>query len=193
MRVPLKNPSPDFGRLRKTLMLEDAPDVLPAMELFCDVEIMCAVLGKKTADFQKLDYVRFQQIMGYDYLNAQVHMGRDVFLRYNIDEENPDSLATTRSFQDEHSGPIQSWEELEAFQWPTVETSDFSEFDVYAKALPKGMKLIAWLGGYFENVSWSTGIEPFFRLNATCVSGDSMIEASCSCAFDFSGSSSLGK
>ena len=38
-----------------------------------------------------------------------------------------------------------------------------------------------------------TGIEPFFRLNATCVSGDSMIEASCSCAFDFSGSSSLGK
>lgn len=160
MPVPLQSSAPDFTRLRRSFMLEGPPDCLPAMELFCDVEIMCAVLGKSVEEYDKLDYVRFQQMMGYDYLNAQVHMPA-VFSRMEIDEENPDSLATKRVFQDEHSGPIQTWEDLEAFQWPTVERSDFSQFDLYREHLPEGMKLIAWLGGFFENVSWSCGIEPF--------------------------------
>ena len=161
MRVPIENPAPDFSRLRTSLMLEGAPDRMPGMELFCDVEIMCAILGKQPEDYQKLDYVAFQQMMGYDYLNAQVHMPPDIFGHMEIEEKNPDSLATTRVFQDEHSGPMQTEEEFEAFQWPTVETSDFSEFDLYREHLPKGMKLIAWLGGFFENVSWSMGIETF--------------------------------
>jgi len=160
MRVPLTTPEPQFDRLRQSLMLEGRPDRMPAMELFCDVEIMCAVLGKRPEDYDKLDYVRFQQMMGYDYLNAQVRMP-SVFARLEIDEANPASLASKRVFQDEHSGPIQTWEALEAFPWPTVETSDFSDFDLYREHLPRGMKLIAWLGGFFENVSWSTGIEPF--------------------------------
>ena len=37
------------------------------------------------------------------------------------------------------------------------------------------------------------GSEPFLRLKATCVSGENIIEASTSCAFDFSSSSSSGK
>ena len=44
-----------------------------------------------------------------------------------------------------------------------------------------------------RSTSPRTGIEPFFRLKATWVSGDIIIEASTSCAFDFSGSSSFGK
>lgn len=161
MRVPLAHPQPDFTRLRQSLMLEGPPDRMPAMELFCDVEIMCAVLGKRPEDYEKPDYVRFQQMMGYDYLNAQVHMPPNLFRHQDIAEQNPDSLATTRHFQDEHSGPIQTREAFEAFPWPTAETCDFSEFDLYAEHLPKGMKLIAWLGGFFENVSWSMGLETF--------------------------------
>lgn len=161
MRVPLENPAPDFSRLLTSLTLAGPPDRMPAMELFCDVEIMCALLGKKPEDYEKLDYIRFQQMMGYDYLNAQVHMPESVFYRMEIDEENPGSLAAKRHFQDEHNGPIQTEADFEAFQWPTVETSDFAEFDFYRKHLPKGMKLIAWLGGFFENVSWSMGIETF--------------------------------
>ena len=161
IKVPLKHPAPDFNRLLTSLTLAGPPDRMPAMELFCDVEIMCAVLGKPTADYNKLDYVRFQQMMGYDYLNAQVHMPGNLFGRMEIAEQNPDSLAAKRVFQDEHNGPIQTDEAFEAFQWPTVETSDFSDFDLYRRHLPKGMKLIAWLGGFFENVSWSMGIETF--------------------------------
>jgi len=160
MPVPLQSPAPDFTRLRRSLMLEGPPDRMPAMELFCDREIMCAVLGKSVEDYDELDYVEFQRTMGYDYLNAQAH-APIAFNRLEIDEENADSLATKRVFQDEHSGPIQTWQDMEAFQWPTVETSDFSQFDLYREHLPEGMKLIAWLGGFFENVSWSTGIEPF--------------------------------
>lgn len=161
MKVPMEKAAPDFNRLLTTLTLDGPPDRLPAMELFCDREIMCAVLGKKVEEYQKLNYVKFQTIMGYDYLNAQVHMPATGFGHMEVEEENPDSLATKRFFQDEHSGPIQTEEEFEAFQWPTVETSDFSEFDLYRQHLPKGMKLIAWLGGFFENVTWSMGIETF--------------------------------
>ena len=161
MRPPLVESNPDFGRLRSAVMREGSPDRMPAMELFCDLEIMCSVMGITPAEFRPLDYIRFQKAMGYDYLNAEVKLGRDIFTVHDVGEENPDSLAARRTFQDEHSGPIQGWEELEAFEWPTVESSDFSQFDLYAENLPKGMGLIAWVGGFFENVSWSTGIETF--------------------------------
>ena len=161
MRMPLEHPAPDFNRLLTSLTLGGAPDRMPAMELFCDQPIMRAVLGKPEGEFTRLDYIAFQQVMGYDYLNAQVHMPESVFMRHEVDEANPESLATTRHFQDEHNGPIQTMDQFEAFQWPTVATSDFSEFDLWREHLPKGMKLIAWLGGFFENVSWSMGIETF--------------------------------
>ncbi len=157
----MNHAEPDFTRLRKSLTREGPPDRMPAVELFCDVEIMCAVLGKDPDDYEPADYVTFQQMMGYDYLNAHPIMPADVFERAEIDEENPDSLARQRQFQDEHFGPIQTWEQLEAFPFPTVETADFSLFDLYAERLPKGMQIIAWLGGYFENTSWSMGIETF--------------------------------
>ncbi len=161
MRVPLSNPSPSFDRLRLTLTREGAPDRMPTMELFSDVEIMAELLGIEPEQYRPVDYVRYQQMMGYDYLNAEAKIGRDIFTLHNVGEENPDSLAAQRTFQDEHSGPIQSWEDLEAFDWPTVESSDLSQYDLYYEHLPEGMQLIAWVGGYFENVSWSTGIETF--------------------------------
>ena len=161
MRMPLTRPAPDFDRLRRSLMREGCPDRLTAMELFADVEIMQAVLGREARGWQKTDYIDFQLRMGYDYLNAQARLPEGVFISHEIDEENPDSLAAKRLFQDEQSGPIQSWEDLERFNWPTLATTDFSEFDLFRARLPRGMKIIAWVGGYFENVSWSTGIQPF--------------------------------
>jgi len=161
MRLPLGEPAPDFDRLRSAVVRDGTPDRMPAMELFCDLEIMCSILGKLPEEFAPLDYVRFQESMGYDYLNAEAKLGREVFTQHEVGEANPESLAAKRTFQDEHSGPIQDWEDLERFEWPTVESSDLSQYDLYAANLPSGMQIIAWVGGFFENVSWSTGIETF--------------------------------
>lgn len=160
----MSKPAPDFGRLRQHLMLEGAADRMPAAELFCDQEIMQAVLGKTGQAWQPTDYIEFQRRMGYDYLNAIVSLPPNVFQWHEIDEANPDSLAKKRGFMEEHNGPIQNWADFEKFQWPTVATTDFSAFELYAKHLPKGMKLIAWICGFFENVSWSVGIQSFCYL-----------------------------
>ncbi len=159
MRVPMSNPHPDFQRLRDTLLLQKVYDQPPAMELFCDREIMQAVLGTQDQEWQPKDYVTFQQVMGYDYLNAQPLMERQLFNRDVVPEENAESLASQRSFQDEHNGPIQNWDDFHDFQWPTVEEHNWSLFEEYSRLLPAGMQLIAWRGGFFEDVSWSMGIE----------------------------------
>jgi uroporphyrinogen decarboxylase len=131
------------------------------MELFCDLEIMLAVLHKKADQWQRTDYIEFQRVMGYDYLCAQGRFPEALFHHQEVAEANPDSLTRKRFFRSEQSGPIQSREDLESFHWPTVETTDYSDFDLFNRNLPKGMGIIATIGGYFENVSWSMGLQPF--------------------------------
>jgi uroporphyrinogen decarboxylase len=66
-----------------------------------------------------------------------------------------------RGWQDEHHGPIESWEDLERYRWPRVEDASFEDIEKLKPLLPDGMKVTATLpGGVLENLCWLMGYEP---------------------------------
>ena len=67
-----------------------------------------------------------------------------------------------RRFQDEHVGPITSWEEFEAFQWPDPERDEvYRMFEWCEEHLPDDMCVLATAGfaHFNEHLSWLMGYE----------------------------------
>jgi hypothetical protein len=57
---------PDFSRLRKVLLREGEPDVVPFYELFADQEVISKVLGRPYQGLK--DRIEFQCQLGYDFV-----------------------------------------------------------------------------------------------------------------------------
>jgi uroporphyrinogen decarboxylase len=77
----------------------------------------------------------------------------------------PDTAALPKSagrvFQDEHTGPIMSWEDLERFPWPDpAAPAATRDLEWFQKNLPEDMCIIGGLTGHFaEDLSWLMGYE----------------------------------
>ena len=167
MQVPLAHPQCDYERFRRSVMREGRPDRLAAGEQHADVEIMAAVLGKAPADWRTADLVEFQWRMGYDYVNVALVPGNVFGPEHEmlVAESNPDSTREQRTFTNEQSGPVQNWEDFEAFHWPRPEDVDYSTFDLFRPLLLKGMRMNALVPcGYFAKATWTVGLQPFCYL-----------------------------
>lgn len=165
----LPKPNPDFNRLRKVLLRQGEPDRLPLVELFADHEIKEAVLGEKIpyADRRQPDIhakaldseIRFWYAAGYDYITVQANVPLQ---RHRLNADDTALLnREQRSWQDENTGPIQTWEEFENYSWPKLQDIDFSGIEYISKHLPDGMQLIfLGPGGQFENLAELMGLAP---------------------------------
>lgn len=162
-------PNPDFNRLRKVLLRQGEPDRLPLVELFPDREIKEAVLGEEIpyADPSQPDLrkkaldseIRFWYATGYDYITVQANVPLQ---RHRLNTDDTALLKRDqRSWQDENTGPIQTWEEFEKYPWPKLQDIDFSGIEYISKNLPDGMQLIfLGPGGQFENLAELMGLAP---------------------------------
>lgn len=154
--------SKDFGILESAIRGKRCSSV-PLYEHGIDLPIIEAIMGY---DFAKLDrsteaghkqvwksIIRFYDEMGYVYVPVEFGV------RFATPFRN---AAGTRNWVDEHSGPIQSWDDLENPDfWPDVDRAfAFDTFAEVANLLPAHMKIIGGAsGGPFEHASFLMGLE----------------------------------
>ena len=125
-------PKPDFNQLLRVLWRDSKPDYIPFYELFADLEIMEAVLGKQLPN--RASTVEFYYKTGYDYVPVWPGL-----------ELKVGSLIDTRS-----EYPIKDWQTFENYSWPDTSSISFAEFEAVIPVLPEGMKIIGQTGGIFE-------------------------------------------
>jgi uroporphyrinogen decarboxylase len=178
-------PRPDFENLRRTILRQGPPGPVPFFELFADPGMVEAVLDEKfpvnlhryieeptlepEADelaglMKSLEmYVRFCYEMGYDYVFMVTGFSVRRSFKVAADTAGAQNwLDGQRYWQDESSGPIQSWADFEAYPWPKPEELNHLALEFVNRILPEGMKIAAFgYGGIFENSSWLMGLEPF--------------------------------
>lgn len=176
---------PNFDNLRRTILRQGPPGPVPFFELFADPGMVEAVLDKKfpvnlhhyiedpsltlAGDelpglMQSLDmYVRFCREVGYDY----VFMLTGFSLRRTF-QTTTDTARTQnwpggqRYWQDEATGPIQSWADFEGYPWPKAEDLNHAALQYVSSVVPSGMKVAAFMyGGIFEHATWMMGLQPF--------------------------------
>lgn len=175
---------PNFDNLRRTLLREGPPGPVPFIELFADPATMESVLGEKfpynippgedeaagsgrrppLRGRHVLDMVlRFCYETGYDYVYAWTGLNFSGLYR----SAAPDTASTwnwpggNRYWQDETSGPIQSWKDFEEYPWQKPEEISYNALEYLNAVVPEGMKISVVIGGIFENASWLMGLESF--------------------------------
>ena len=178
-------PQPDFENLRRTILRQGPPGPVPFFELFADPGMVEAVLEEKfpvnlhryieepslelSGDelrglMKSLDmYVRFCYEMGYDYVPMVTGFSLRRSLKAAADTAGVQNWpGGQRYWQDEASGPIQSWADFEAYPWPKAEELNHLALEFVNTIVPDGMKIAAFgYGGIFENSTWLMGLEPF--------------------------------
>ena len=148
---------PDFKRLKKVLLREGEPDIVPFYELFADAEIMQAVTGKPS---NPETVVEFYYKLGYDFATTGMNFG------YKIQRMEADDTAALprkkRSFVDDNHGIIENRKDFDSYEWPAIDQSVAVPVNETAGYLPDGMKIIILTpGGILENVMWIMGYIPF--------------------------------
>jgi uroporphyrinogen decarboxylase len=176
---------PDFENLRRTILRQGPPGPVPFFDLFADPGMVETVLGEKfpvnlhryieepTLEFpedelpglmKSIDmYVRFCREMAYDYVFMVTGFSLQRTFQATADtaaaQNWPDGQ---RYWQDEESGPIQSWADFEAYPWPKAEDLSHAALEYVNAVVPEGMKIAAFLyGGIFEHSTWLMGLQPF--------------------------------
>jgi uroporphyrinogen decarboxylase len=177
--------SPDFDNLRRTLLRQGPPGPVPFIELFADPGMIQMLLGEEmswnaigrvrgrtetSAEERQAGgeailntILRFCYEYGYDYVYGWTGLN---FPRanYQVAEDTAavENWAGNRRFwQDESTGPIQSWADLEAYPWPDPERISYRGLEYLSEVLPQGMQISVVLGGIFENSSWLMGLQSF--------------------------------
>lgn len=173
-------PPPNFENLRRVLSRQGPPGPVPFIELFADPGLIQAVVGEKlswemlfaegiaesTASEIRagLDtLLRFCRQLGYDYVWGWTGL---YFRRANFQVATDTAGADNwrgglRFWQDETTGPIQSWADFETYPWPKPEHISYHGIEYLSSIVPEGMKVCVDLSGIFENSSWLMGLQSF--------------------------------
>jgi uroporphyrinogen decarboxylase len=86
--------------------------------------------------------------LGFEFHNATVEDTSDV------------KRGAGRTFRDEHTGPISSWQDFEKFKWPDPTSPEVTApFEWCSRHVPEDMALIAFTGHICEEISWLFGYE----------------------------------
>jgi uroporphyrinogen decarboxylase len=162
---------PNFDRLLSTLTLQGEADRVPFFELFHDLPIVEAIMGKPTPadpDAARLYRIQFMADLGYDYVVGYHGFGfAGAAALISDDTTEGGQNRGKRGWQDEHHGPITGWEAFEKYPWPLATDAMFEDIEKLADALPEGMKVTVTLpGGVLENLSSLFGYEPLCMLLA---------------------------
>ncbi|MGE5531320.1 MAG: uroporphyrinogen decarboxylase family protein [Bacteroidota bacterium] len=155
---------PDFERVLTVLKRTGEPDRVPFFELFQDFEIVIACMGRP-APTEPEEYRKYRRDFfvshGYDYMNGYHTVGFPNISYLQSEDTAAELTRTSRSWEDEHSGPIKTWEDFEKYPWPEVTAAAFEDIEACAGILPEGMKVTVTLpGGVLENLIRLIGYEP---------------------------------
>lgn len=165
----LPRPAPDVSQLIAVLRRQ-RPRRVPLLELKLDDEIVAALLGEPLLAYRKnapaserraaiRQTVGLMHRLGYDAFRLRPAVP---FGRRRVEADDTAELSRGhREWQDEHTGPIQTFEDVDRYRWPMLTDVDFGPVEEIGRALPDGMGCIGFCGGVFEWSSWLMGIESF--------------------------------
>ena len=160
---------PDVEALRRLIVNREPQQRVHFAELFQDRPIQEEIARRYDIDMggppgdpvAELKFqIRLQSFLGYDMVRAQPRLDWP-FIRHEA-EDTADETGTgskKRGWQDEHTGPISSWEDFEAFTWPDPKNYDFSIFEWAEKNVPDGMGVYTLTSHILEWASWLMGYE----------------------------------
>jgi len=175
---------PNFDNFRRTILRQGPPGPVPFFEGTADFGMVEALLGEKfpvdmhhymqepitdvSADELRglmgaVDlYLRFCYEMGYDYVPmiTGLNFGRSQFALTDTASVSNWS-GGVRYWQDESSGPIQSWKDFETYPWPRLEEVSFAAIEYVNAVVPDGMKIAAAPGPIFDNATQLMGLQAF--------------------------------
>jgi uroporphyrinogen decarboxylase len=161
-------PQPDYHRLLKALRRQGDPRRVPFLELFADPEIIAAIAGgpvlykqaqlsdRRVQEAAVDQRVRFWHQLGYDALWT----GASLQLPDTFQLQTSDTAELSRgerTWVDENSGRITSWQDFETYPWPKAEEADFYPLEFTARILPEGMAIIGLIWGILEPLCWLMG------------------------------------
>lgn len=139
---------PNVQELLAVIRRTAFPKRVHHIELFLDEEIkqqVCERFGLEAGyggAFSGLQReIKLHSFLGYDVFRVPLAVG--VFATWFLTAEDTTSIEgqkrPNRQWNDEHTGPIQSWEDFEKFQWPKVKDIDFGPLEWLSKNLPANM------------------------------------------------------
>jgi len=162
---------PDPDGLIDNLLRKGTPQRVYHMELFQDAEIVQAIADRfSLADgldpndpaFEERKYIAVQRFCGFDY--ARVGIAGLNFELHGAAADDTADLARKggRTYQDEHTGPIMSWDDFERYGWPDPTAPEAtSRLEWFQENLPDDMCIIGsgGLGHFDELLTWLMGYE----------------------------------
>lgn len=157
--------TPDFDEFRQVLLRRGEPQRVPFYELFADVEIMEAILGRSIQN-GPADILEFQLTLGYDYVMAWI--GNLHFAMKGL-ETAPDTAQLSRgerTYRVANMKTITSWEDFETYPWPDPTHADYSQIETYARLMPEGMRVLVPAGHMLEDPIGLLGYEGLSYLMA---------------------------
>ncbi len=161
---------PDYEALLRNLRREGTPRRVHFMELFLDQEVHQALHARFGTDrhlnpadpyYAHKAYIALYRFLGYDTIT--VPLGGLEFPRENRRiAEDTASLARAggRSWTDETTGVIASWEDFERYPWPDPAHFDTTLLEWYSANVPDDMCLVGNCHSVFEQVTWLMAYQP---------------------------------
>ncbi len=163
-------PKPDWEALLANIRRAGTPRRVHHLELFHDAEIAQAIadrfglmdgVGRDDPDYERKRLIAVNRFCGFDYVPARL-LGLDLPL-FTAKVEDTAGLKRDggRSFQDEHRGPIMTWEDFEKFPWPDPGAPEATqELEWFSRNLPDDMCILARGTAHFaEYLAWLMGYE----------------------------------
>jgi uroporphyrinogen decarboxylase len=165
---------PDWRAFLACLRREGTPARMHAIELIIDGEMQDAVcerfgllssLDQGDPFFAYRKQIAIQRFLGYDYVIIPNSVGESLdggLTHNNLVTADTAALshAGGRSYVDEHSGPITTWAEFEAYPWPDPAKYQTRALEWFERNLTEDMCVIGGLvGSIFENISFLMGYE----------------------------------
>jgi uroporphyrinogen decarboxylase len=165
-----KKQTPDWEALLTNLRRRGTPQRVHNLELFQDGEIADAIarrfdlvagLSPDDPDYERKKHIAVQRFCGFDYAGAALLRLDFTLFKATVEDTAALKRAGGRAFQDEHKGPIQSWEDFEKFPWPDpYAPSAAADLEWFQNNLPDDMCIIARGTGHFaEYLTWLMGYE----------------------------------
>jgi uroporphyrinogen decarboxylase len=162
--------APDWEALVRCIRREGTPKRVHHIELYLDAEVQDAVAkrfglldGLDSADplFALKRNFRVQQFLGYDYVRCGLDNVVWEFRRQTATDTAELARNGGRSYVDEHTGPIMSWEDFERYPWPQPSQWNSRSLEWLERNLPDGMCIVGSAGfaHFAEHLSWLMGYE----------------------------------
>ena len=161
---------PDYEGLVRNLRREGTPDRVYHLELLLDQEVQDALgarfdldchLARSDHRYREKVTVALYRYLGYDAIIAP--LGGLSFPHLNARTATDTAelgRAGGRTWIDESSGSIASWEDFEKYPWPDPAQFDTSLVEWLTANVPDDMCLVGWCHNVYEETSWLIGYQP---------------------------------